>query len=289
MTLLKLLTNIQEGKPINVDSLLKVLPGNINWRTIFDANDKVAKNRYKVGILDPQAFALLLEQSQPPKTRSEAASHAIHSSHYVGCDSAYMLCYPASNELSLYVPSAHSVAVAQSTTAIQSSLRDRHLLTVASTNNQPLPSLFAPAKHAILIENQDCFFEWQRFMRHFRLSVDCSQCDVFYAGGKRILNSAFAPFLGQYENMYCAFDYDLDGLKIAKSLISKNYANTQILVPDELQSITTLFSFQPRKLETLLEAVSLSKAMGLIQLSEVIASTQHFMEQEALLTLSKPS
>jgi hypothetical protein len=223
----------------------------------------VAKNRYIVNITDQSRFDELLEQSKAPTNRIEAATHALQSSHYIACDSAYMLCFPVSSS--------------------------RVLLPVACVRSQALPMQFRPAKYAVLIENQDCFFDWQLLMRHFASSVNVSECDIYFAGGKRILNPAMAQFLKQYETLYCAFDYDLDGLKMACSLITKQYAITHVLIPDRLTELSGLFTFKPASTERFLESLKQCEQMNLPDLRQVISTTQHFMEQEALLSVSKPS
>lgn len=283
MSLNKLLINIQQGKPINVDSLRKAMPVNVDWRDIFDASQMVAKNKFKVTVIDSKRFSVLLSQSQLPASRAEAARHTFVSSHRVSCDSAYMLCFPAQSVINL----DHKNSKAGNTKSADALARN--LLSVASVNKQALPSLFVAAKNAILIENQDCFFQWQAFTSHFQSSIDIHECDVFFAGGKRILNAAFAPFLQQYEHIYCAFDYDLDGLKMAQNVVSKAYTKTHIVLPDKLNSLAGLFVFEPQNLTKLIEAQRICKEMGLVELHNIFSTTKHFMEQEALLNITKPS
>lgn len=283
MSLIKLLTKIQQGKPINVDSLRKAMPNNIDWRDMFDASQMVANNKYKVTVIDNKKFSVLLEQSQLPASRAQAARHKFVSSHSVACDSAYMLCFPVQSDMAL----GHNNSNASG--ALGANALARNLLSVASVNKQALPSLFISAKNAILIENQDCFFQWQAFTSHFQSSIDIHECDVFFAGGKRILNNAFAPFLQQYEHLYCAFDYDLDGLKMAQNLVSKAHTKTYILLPDTLNRLSSLFVFEPQNLTKLIDAQRICKEMGLIELHNIFSTTKHFMEQEALLNITKPS
>ena len=290
MSLYQLLYAISQGSPINLDSLYRVMPSGIHPKDIFGDYEMVAKNKYKVSIVDQQKFMDLLTQSKAPTTRTEAAGHTLQSSHYLGCDSAYMLCFPLMPDLlsANGLTENHPASVENFRKDHQASL-PRHLLSVASVRAQELPMLFKPTKHAILIENQDCFFDWQRLMPHFGSTVNMDECDIYFAGGKRILNPAFASFLKQYDNLYCAFDYDLDGLKMARGLMLKRYANTHVLVPDKLSLLEALFTFKPSSTARFLESLTICKDMNLLDLHETMSSTQHFMEQEALLGVPKPS
>ncbi|WP_395341850.1 hypothetical protein PN836_020265 [Ningiella sp. W23] len=290
MSLYQILYTISQGKPINLGSLHKALPSNINPQDIFGNNEMVAKNRYRVDVIDQSRFNDLLAQSKAPTTRREAASHALQSSHYKACDSAYMLCFPVGAEHTKEL--GHNYELAQGHDSLitdDEAQAPRQLLSVASVRSKALPMQFTSAKYAVLIENQDCFFDWQLLMRHFGTSVNVSECDIYFAGGKRILNPALAVFLKQYKRLYCAFDYDLDGLKMAKSIISKRYATTQVLIPDRLLELCNLFTFKPSSTAIFVEALKQCDDMNLAELSEVIRSTQHFMEQEALLSVLEPS
>jgi hypothetical protein len=286
MSLHQLLYAISQGKAINLDSLHKALPSNVSPKDIFGENELVAKNKYIVSIVDRQRFDNLLAQSKAPATRAQAASHSLQSSHYVACDSAYMLCFPLHSAVSATQSAfkLNNLANAKSSAQENKIFLPRTLLSVASVRTQALPALFTPAKHAILIENQDCFFDWQKLICHFAETVNIGECDIYFAGGKRILNPAFAPFLMQYDNLYCAFDYDLDGLKMARSLITKQYADTKVLLPDTLSNLHTLFTFKPSSTQSFLESLKICKDMSLFDLNTVISATQHFMEQEALLS-----
>lgn len=288
MSLYQLLYAISQGKPINLDSLHKALPKNIKANDIFGSNEMVAKNKYILNIIDQTKFDMLMAQSKAPITRIEAASHALQSSHYIACDSAYMLCFPVRVEgFELSERDDVTATNSNSSTKNIKSLKSRTLMPVASVRSHILPMQFTPAKSAILIENQDCFFDWQRLLQHFSSSVNVDECDIYFAGGKRILNPALAPFLRQYESLYCAFDYDLDGLKIARSLLNKHYADTQILIPDKLNQLSTLFTFKPASTQRFLDSLQQCDDMNLPVLREVISTTQHFMEQEALLSVTE--
>jgi hypothetical protein len=290
VSLYQLLYAISQGKPINLDSLHKALPKNIKANDIFGSNEMVAKNKYILNVIDQTKFDVLLAQSKAPITRIEAASHVLQSSHYIACDSAYMLCFPVRSKCFEVSERDDATATSSnSSTKNVKSLKSRTLTPVASVRSHILPMHFTPAKSAILIENQDCFFDWKRLMRHFSSSVNPGECDIYFAGGKRILNPAFAPFLRQYESLYCAFDYDLDGLKIARSLLNKQYADTQILIPDKLTQLSTLFTFKPSSTQRFLDSLHQCDDMNLPDLREVIRATQHFMEQEALLSVTEPA
>ncbi|WP_371195470.1 hypothetical protein, partial [Glaciecola sp. SC05] len=133
MSLYQLLYAISQGKPINLRSLHKALPKNIKVNDIFGGNEMVAKNKYILNVIDQTKFDLLLAQSKAPVTRTEAASHVLQSSHYIACDSAYMLCFPVRAECLEVSARDDAITVSgNSSTENVKSLAYRTLMPVAS-------------------------------------------------------------------------------------------------------------------------------------------------------------
>ncbi len=267
MNLTTLLLSIQQKKTVNFAQVIKKLPSTIHWQSLFSA-ELVAKNKHLVSILDAEAFETLLHHSQLAITRSQAASHLYESSHSVNCDSAYLLCFP--------VP----------TSILGKQMIDRDLTVAAVSQNKMLPLPFAKyAKHAILIENQDCFFQWQTLLSHFAQSIDLAHSDIYFSAGSRVLNPAFAELLSAYNSINCVFDYDLAGLQMTKVLTQRQYAPVRFLIPDTLNQYQSLFTFKPRSTKDIVTMIAICKQMALGELATIVAKQKCFMEQEALLTI----
>ncbi|WP_371194623.1 hypothetical protein, partial [Glaciecola sp. SC05] len=133
MSLYQLLYAISQGKPINLDSLHKALPKNIKANDIFGSNEMVAKNKYILNVIDQTKFDVLLAQSKAPVTRTEAASHVLQSSHYIACDSAYMLCFPVPVDCLEVLERDEAIATGNnSSTKNIKSFNSRTLMPVAS-------------------------------------------------------------------------------------------------------------------------------------------------------------
>ncbi|MFT7504998.1 MAG: hypothetical protein ACI8ZZ_000816 [Gammaproteobacteria bacterium] len=269
MQLHTLLQKIKSNQPVNFDQVVKFMPTYIDWNSIFRVSLS-GKNKHSVNIINDALFDILLKQSLQPQTRAHAASLTISSSHDHKCDSAYMLCFPVAN---------NSHADVSSTTT-------RTLTAMAVSQKVLLPLPFKPAKQAILIENQDCFFQWPAFMAHYRDLVNLPQSDIFFAGGSRILNDAFHPILTQYIHIKCLFDYDLAGLKMAYLLRQKkDYQDVEYVVPTNLSIYAALFTFLPPSAASLSAMLSLCDKYQMHSLRNVIQVRKRFMEQEAMLTI----
>ncbi|MBF7073214.1 hypothetical protein ISG33_07370 [Glaciecola sp. MH2013] len=281
MSLYKLLLSVEQKGEVNFDRLIKFLPKDHAWSDIFKVSAQISQGRHAVEIIDYARFAKLRNDAMPTDIRSEAARRENMSSHDVACNSAYMLCYPVTSEFELTIKNN------KTPTGIAHPPYERALLNVASVAGVPQKPLFTPASSAILIENQDCFFRWSELVQHFTLPI--RECDIYFAGGKRILNPSFAPFLSRYDELFCLFDYDYEGLKIAKDLITKDYARTYYVSPTLLSEKRHLFTFEPKSTSSLLAAVSLCEALEQGELLDTMRKARAFMEQEALLDGLKPS
>jgi uncharacterized protein YcfL len=265
----QLLQRIKNGQTVNFDQVSKKLPKNIQWQQLF-AVEQASKNKHQVDIVDHQAFDLLLHQSKHPGSRQDAANHSLVSSHAVKCDSAYMLCFPA-----------------ETTGLTQANVKQasRVLSAAAVSQDKLLPMPFTRAHSAILIENQDCFFQWHKMCRLFREQIDLSQSDIYFSAGSRILNPAFSAILDGYQSLHCLFDYDLAGLETATLLSQKTFGETYYLVPDNIAQMHHLFRFPPHSAKDYATMLKLCEHVEQPLLAGAVASTKCFMEQEALLTI----
>jgi len=267
MQLHTLLQNISDNKPVNFDQVIKRMPNYVDWRRVFRV-EQWAKNKHSVEIVDHGLFDMLVKESLQPQTRAQAASLVISSSHDVKCDSAYMLCFPAPTA------SNHDMDT-----------KSRSLTVVAVSQKQLLQLPFIPAKQAILIENQDCFFQYSAFIAHYYALIDLPSSDIYFSGGSRVLNHDLQVVLNQYKHIKCLFDYDLAGLQIAQSLASKGYKRLEYLVPPNIDAYASLFTFKPPSANSLAAMLSLCEKHGMGALGSVISQTKCFMEQEAMLTI----
>ena len=269
MKLAQLLQKVAQQQPINFKLLVDSLPTHINWNDLFSV-EQTAKNRHRVSIKNHTAFEALLRQSLPPSSRSEAAAHHYASSHDIKCDSAYLLCLPATLRTA------------------NSQLSDilANVKVVMTQYNKMQPLSFKPFETAILIENQDCFFQFDRLLSHYAKQIDISHSDIYFSAGSRILNDAFSELLSQYNTRMCLFDYDLAGLDIMRTLRNKYDGETRYVLPDNILTMQQLFTFFPKETKHLSNMLDLCKQESLHDLTHVITQTKMFMEQEALLHIS---
>lgn len=288
MQLHSLLQNIKDNKPVNFDQVVKRLPAFINWSDVFNV-EVLSTNKYAVEIKDPTLFNILFEQSKQPLTRAQAASATSFSSHDIKCESAYMLCFPAAYSSQ----GAEQNANKTEKTIEQHSDQARVLSAVAVSQQVRLPMPFPPAKQAILIENQDCFFQYQRLLNHYESQVDLAQSDIYFAGGLRILNNDLRCILEQYSHINCLFDYDLVGVQMALSLRdklqhpthTKNSVTVDYLILANIKQYAPLFTFLPNSTKSMASMLALCRAHSMHTLADVVNASKHFMEQEALLTM----
>lgn len=271
MSLHTLLQKISDNKHVNFERLITLLPPQYKWSDLFTIT-QANKKQYHVSIKDQAAFNTLIELATPAQSRASAAAHLLQSSHAVTCDSAYMLCFPAQ-------PSSSTMSVTTD------QLPQRQLHCAATLNHTLLTFPYTPAKYAVLIENQDCFFQWHAFLEHFDCPVPIDECDIYFAGGKRILNDKLAPILAPYQALYCLFDYDYEGLHIASILQARYPKDVFFLTPAALSKLAHLFTFSPNSVTDWQQTLVLSQSLNLGELYELFVTTRQFMEQEALLSV----
>lgn len=261
MTLRSILTKIANGKALNFAQVVKALPSSYAWSDIF-IPELVSKNRYLVSIKNQTLFDELLLLSEAPEGRVNAAAHPLYDSHSVSCDSVYKLVFPA------FKRGKESVLEA-----------------IAILDDKLLAMPFEPSESLILIENQDCFFRYQRLLPLFAEQLPNTPTDVVFSAGKQILDYRLLPFLNQYKAVFCLFDYDYFGLLIFKHLQLRLQGSANYLLPDKLFKIAELFSFKPNNTAEFLKAVELANELECAELAKQFITSKHFMEQEALLTL----
>lgn len=269
MTLYALLLKIANGELVNFNQVVKKLPSDFEWNDIF-APELVSPNKFSVQIKDIARFEKLLIVSCEPTKREYAASHQLMDSHAIKCESAYKLIFP------------HIVINKDEVTHNQFS--KLNTLIFLADNIQPLT--FAQSKQAVLIENQDCFFRYEKFLKLFVEQLPNGPFDVIFSAGSQILDKRFKRYLEKYERLYCLFDYDYAGLAIFQNISSTISSHCHFLLPDESYEIDQLFTFKPISTNHYLRALNLANVLNLPALATSFENSKKFMEQEALLTLA---
>lgn len=255
-TLMSLLYDIEQGKPINFSRLVSLLPDGIDWQELFEPKP-FGKKAYIVTIKDSAAFDALLSSIVPPKNREAAAVSSFYDTHDLSCASGYLLVYPACT-------------------------RKLTPVTVINLVRQPPP--FECATKAVLIENQDCFFNWEILCQSFDKQIDIQTCDMILTSGNKIQAKLYLSMLNQYAELYCMFDYDWAGFSNAAHIQKKSTAKVEFLLPDDLSNMTSLFKKKPENQAHFIKLLDATKNLKYNVLHEVLVKTLCHMEQEALLT-----
>ena len=254
------LEKILQSQPINYPAFLKTLPEPFGdrHRRIFQAQ-KVATNRWLVQIADQQAFDELLALARAPESRVQAARQGDSHSHGTGI--SFLLVYH------------HQLATARPDTVV-----------ISETG---VDMGFAPAPSALVVENESNFYHYQAmlaFAAHTagsHLSLD--HCDVILGGGNRITSARNVDWLDGYQQVFCAFDYDVGGLQMFASLASRLGRKARFVEPADWQAWQGHFCLSPKSTQRFTKALSLAEDLGFTGLAQAFRSTGKFMEQEMIL------
>jgi len=252
---------IDAGKPINFQRFLELLapsPAN-DWHRYYTAK-KISANQYQVTVLD-HSFHQALEKPKP-KDRIEATKQG--DSHASNLSVAHILVWTNTK---------------QSTPEV---------VVVFEKGAQHLS--FRVKKKLLLIENQECFFRLEEMLNglnHFvENQINIGDYDVALGNGDAVTNQLLQPYLKQYKTIDCAFDFDLAGLQMYRSLKrSENLNSTTVnwLAPSELAPYYKDFLLKAKTSKRLLSAIELAYELNLPHVAEAFRTTQQFMEQEMLL------
>jgi hypothetical protein len=265
--LLKYLQNVQQGKAVNYQKLLALLPPAFYQRRteLFKVKASGA-GKWQVSIADAALFQALLQSAGAPADRVTASlqgdSHRVQTSH------CYLLLYHAG-----CAGPRPDLALATGST---------------SGDGQPQLSLgFTPKSTLLLIENEENFFRYpqvlvlcnQMLVQPFSLA----DCDVALAAGSRIGSALLSPLLAQYRQIYCAFDFDCAGLEVFDHLHKRYGAKVQLVVPPDLTPWLDGFRAEPKTASQLQRAVELADQHQLYGLAQAFLQRKRFLEQEVLL------
>ena len=260
----KLLQHIEQGKPVNYHKLLQLLPPVFYQQRsqLFKVSSR-GVGKWQVQIADAQLFALLKQSALAPADRVTASLQG--DSHQVSTSHCYLLLY-------------HDAL---------SAARPDVLLAGGGGSEIKLSYGFTPKKTLLLIENEENFFAYptvlQLASQMLAQPLSLSNTDVALAAGSRIGSALLTPFLQQYTQIWCAFDFDAAGLEVFDHLVKRYGKAVQLVCPPDLSPWQSGFrvAAKPAQLD---KAVQLANQHALYGLAEMFSSRKAFLEQEVLLT-----
>lgn len=254
------LQNIRQARPINYPSFLKKLPQEIarRHRDYFRV-EKVSAQRWLVTCIDPAIMAHLEALATTPENRTQAARQG--DSHRLRTQAAFVLVYREG------LPDERpDVVYLSPSSQVQGFKQKPFVLVVENEDN------FA-ANGPMLAFASECLGR--------KLSL--TNCDAILGGGNRVSRPLVAHWLAGYEQVLCAFDYDLGGLKMYRSLRGQLGEKVELVQPDDWSRWEEAFLLPPRHSGQLVEAAELASQFGFSGLAETFMNTRKFMEQEMIL------
>lgn len=262
MSLSKYIQKISEGKPINVGAFKKALPKEFkeDFYHYFNVKPFNTKLSY-VEILQPGIERNITELFVPSRNRVEA-SFRHGNSHKHGVKVGYLMVYRESSD-----PVCPDVIV-----LANGNEHSNH------TNHKD---------QVLVIENEENFFEYKKMLkfashctgRHLSLE----NTDVIFGSGNRINKQVLVDWMeATYSSLYCAFDYDLGGLRIFDTFV-KSIPHAQYIQLPSWGGFKHFFNHEPKDPKQLMAGIRLADRLGFSDLANVFQKTSRFLEQESLL------
>lgn len=255
------LENIKKGKAINYEQFLLQLPDDFRSMSNKTFVTKLVSSKpkqWKVSC-DNKTFEELWQLSEPTSDRVHAAQLGDSHNHRVTAN--LLMVYH--KELTDQVPSVVYIS-------------KEHVL--QSFNSQ---------SKLLLIENEENFICHDDFCKTVSQFMDAdinvSNTDIALGSGNRVTSELLIDWYKNYEVILCAFDYDLGGLRMFKTLTGRLGEKVKFVQPDDYSDMMDLFRKKPDKDEKLLKSISLAEELGFKKLARTIFKTRCFMEQEILL------
>ncbi len=254
------LQKILHGQPINYEAFLKKLPEPFRrrHREIF-ATEKVQTNRWLVTVLDEVAFASLQNAVASPVSRVDAARKG--NSHRHGTEVSFLLAY-------------HQ--------RLASSRPD-----VVVIDGDSADMGFQRAPCVLVVENERNFYCYRQMLTFasgmLGRELDLEACDVVLGGGNRVNRAVVLDWLGGYDEVLCAFDYDAGGLQMFSTVSAVLGKTARFVQPADWQPWLTHFHKIPDSTERFTKALSLAEDLGFVSLAQAFRATGKFMEQEVIL------
>lgn len=259
----KMLLHIEQGKPVHYQKLLQLLPPAFyqQRQQLFKVNSRGA-GKWLVQVADAALFAQLKQSAAAPADRITASWQG--NSHQAPTSHSFLLVYH--DQLTVPRP-------------------DIVLATGGDTVALSYGFVCKPA--LVLIENEENFFAYPQVLQlssqMLAQPFSLSGCDVALAAGSRIGSALLTPFLQQYQQIWCAFDFDAAGLEIFDHLKKRYGAAVQLVCPPDLTPWQHGFraSAKPAQLE---KALALAEHHQLFGLTAAFRQYKAFLEQEIFLT-----
>jgi hypothetical protein len=254
------LQKIIRGQPINYAAFLKKLPEpfRCRHRALF-ATEKVQTNRWLVRVLDDAAFAELQNTVAAPVSRADAARKG--NSHRHGTNVSFLLAY-------------HQ--------GISSSRPD-----VVVIDGDSVDMGFRQAPCVLVVENERNFYGYRQMLTFASEALgrplSLEACDVVLGGGNRVNRAAVLDWLGAYDQVLCAFDYDAGGLQMFSTVSTALGKTARFVQPADWQPWLAHFHRIPDSTERFTRALSLAEDLGFMSLAGAFRATGKFMEQEVIL------
>lgn len=252
---------MQKGQSINYEQFLTKLPD--KYRTsansLFKTRLTSSKPKKWSVECDPATFSKLWALSEKPQSRTHASQ--LGNSHN-------------------YRVSANLIMV------YHQGITDLRPDVVYVSKHKIIQSFKAKSK-LLLIENEENFIQFNCFCKSLskltgeRISID--SFDIALGSGNRATSNLLIGWYNQYDEVLCAFDYDLGGLQMFATLKKSLEDKLSFFQPQTYTSILSFFVNTPNTSTKLKNAIKLADKLNFNELSNVFFETRCFMEQEQLL------
>lgn len=263
--LVKYLQQIAAGKAVNYQKLLGLLPPAFYQQRneIFRVRASGA-GKWQVQIADATLFAALVASAEQPKDRVTASQQG--DSHRATTSSCFLLIY---HQHAMFPRPDLVLAQAQADGSVT------------------LSCGFTPKRILLLVENEENFFRYQQLLPLGQLmqatEFNLTNVDVALAAGSRVGSALLQPFFSQYQQIWCAFDFDAAALELYDHLAKRYGHGVRFLAAPDLTPWYGKFQAQPKSPSQLAKAVELARQHRLDGLAEAFLTTKRFLEQEVLL------
>ncbi|WP_288739393.1 hypothetical protein [uncultured Rheinheimera sp.] len=258
----KYLQQIRQGKPVHYGRMLELLPPLFYQKKseMFKVR-QLGSGRWQVNILSEALFSQLEQQALKPASRKEAAQ--IGDSHQVNTSFGYQLVYHQS-----CLNRQPEVVVLDGTDKFQS--------------YQAKPTL-------LLIENEECFFRYAELLpvcgQMLALDFSLHTTDIGFASGSKASSALLMPFYQQYQQIYCAFDFDAAALELFDLLKQRLGDKLKFVTPADFSPWQGLFNNKPKHPNQMAKALELAEKHHFYGLLDALQQKGCFLEQEALLEI----
>ncbi|RVT45690.1 hypothetical protein EMM73_12030 [Rheinheimera sediminis] len=256
----KYLQQIRQGKAMHYGRMLELLPPLFYQKKseMFKVR-QLGSGRWQVSIVSEVLFRQLEQQVWQPASRKEAAQTG--NSHQVNTSFGYQLVYHERCQ-----NRQPEVVVLDGTNKFQS--------------YQAKPCL-------LLIENEECFFRYPEMLpvcgQMLALDFSLLNSDIGFASGSKASSALLTPFYQQYQQIYCAFDFDAAALELFDLLKQRLGEKLSFVTPADFSPWQELFNNKPKHPHQLTKALELAEKHHFYGLLEALQLKGCFLEQEALL------